>query len=77
MKLTKEVLESSRKWETHFLIINPKIIEENYRRIRESFKKTAIYYAIKANPDPGVLGIVKDIGCGFEVASINELMLSH
>jgi len=39
MKLTKEVLESSRKWEAHFLIINPKIIEENYRRIRESFKK--------------------------------------
>lgn len=73
MELTKEVIKISKNYNTPFLIFNPKIIRENYRKIKASFERTEIYYAIKANPDLKILKILRDENCGFEVASINEL----
>ena len=33
------------------------------------------HYAVKANPDPRVLKVLIQEGCGFEIASIAELDL--
>lgn len=39
----------------------------------ENFRE---YFAIKANPNPHVLKILKDAGCGVDCASLTELMLA-
>lgn len=73
MELTKKITQVSKKYKTPFLIVNPRIIEENYKRIKESFRNIEIYYAMKANPNIRILKLLKDIGCGFEIASTKEL----
>lgn len=73
MKLTKEIIKLSSKYQTPFLLVDPKIIKENYKKIKTSFRGTEVYYAIKANFDLRILKILKDMGCGFEIASVGEL----
>lgn len=75
MKLTDKIIRSSQEYKTPFLIVNPEVIRENCRRIQKSFGDVQVYYAIKANPDLRILEIIRDMGCGFEVASTKELDL--
>lgn len=75
MELTSGFIKLTRKYKTPFLIIDPEVIKENCRRIRKSFPDVEVYYAIKANPDPRILKIIHDMGCGFEVGSVRELEL--
>jgi len=73
MNLTKEIIKVSSKYQTPFLLVDPEIIKENYRKIKTSFQGVEVYYAIKANFDLRILKTLKDMGCGFEIASIGEL----
>lgn len=73
MKLTKKTIKFIRNYKTPFLVVDPEIIKENYRRIKESIEGVEVYYAMKANSDPRILKTLRDLGCGFEVTSINEL----
>jgi len=75
MKLTDKIINFARKYKTPFLIIDPDVIKENYRRIHKAFGGIKVFYAIKANPDLRILKILKNVGCGFEIASIQELDL--
>jgi ornithine decarboxylase len=47
----------------------------NLELLRAAFSalNPKLYYAVKANNDPRVLAIVRDAGCGFDVASIYEV----
>jgi ornithine decarboxylase len=75
MKLTKDIIKITKSYKTPFLIVDPKIIKENYWRIKRSIERVEVYYAIKANPDLRILKILRNLNCGFEVASVNELKL--
>ena len=33
------------------------------------------YFAVKATPTPGILALLRDLGCGMDCASMTELML--
>ena len=50
-------------------------IHANVAGLRAAFAalRPTLYYAVKANPDPRVLALLRDEGCGFDVASINEI----
>lgn len=69
----KKALE--RGYEKPFLLIDPEIIRLKTRRFAQAMPRVKPYYAVKANPDPRVVQVLKDEGTGFEIASVAELDL--
>ena len=61
--------------ETPFLVVNLNIIRRNYEALRSLYPFAHIYYAVKANPAPEVLKVLRDLGSCFDIASIYELDL--
>ena len=65
---------------TPFHIYDEKGIRENARRINEAFswnKGFREYFAVKALPNPYILQILREEGCGVDCSSFTELMLSE
>lgn len=67
------ILEFSKDIPTPCVIINPRIIEKNYRDLNRLFPFAKIYYAIKANPAGEIIQLLKEAGSNFDIASIHEL----
>lgn len=66
----------SKGIETPFLVVSKKKIEENYTSLSLALKKrVGLFYAVKANPIVEIIEIIKDIGGGFEISSIEEFCL--
>ncbi|WP_191600193.1 type III PLP-dependent enzyme [Marinomonas algicola] len=59
--------------ETPFVVIDTKTIEEHYIDLKKGFPIADIFYAMKANPAPEILTLLRDQGANFDVASIYEL----
>lgn len=59
--------------ETPFVVIDLNTISEHYDTLVEYFPYANVYYAVKANPAPEVLTLLRDKGSNFDVASIYEL----
>lgn len=79
--VTKEQLEEIVKtYPTPFHIYDEKGIRENARHLRKAFswnKGYKEFFAVKANPNPYLLKILQEEGCGCDCSSLTELMLSH
>ncbi len=63
---------------TPFYIYDEKGIRENARRLKAAFawnKGFREYFAVKATPNPHILRILKEEGCGVDCASYTELLL--
>lgn len=78
--VTKELIENITKvYPTPFHIYDEKGIRENARRLKKAFawnKGYKEYFAVKATPNPYILKILKEEGCGVDCSSLTELMLS-
>ena len=78
--VTKELIENITKtYPTPFHIYDEKGIRENARRLKKAFswnKGFKEYFAVKATPNPYILKILKEEGCGVDCSSLTELMLS-
>lgn len=59
--------------ETPFLVVDSQTFAKQLDELMEGFPYAKIYYAIKANPMPELLRILRDRGCCFDVASRYEL----
>lgn len=79
--VTKEQIEEiTRIYPTPFHIYDERGIRENARALKEAFswnKGYKEYFAIKANPNPVLMGILREYGCGSDCSSLTELMLSE
>lgn len=79
--LTKEqIAEVTKKYPTPFHIYDEKGIRENARNMRKAFswnKGFKEYFAVKATPNPFLMQILKEEGCGFDCSSLTELMMSE
>ncbi|MCR5202022.1 MAG: diaminopimelate decarboxylase [Lachnospiraceae bacterium] len=79
--VTKEKVEEIVKtYPTPFHIYDEKGIRENARRVNEAFswnKGFKEYFAVKATPNPYILQILKEEGCGVDCSSLTELELSE
>ena len=66
--VTREKLEEIvKEYPTPFHIYDEKGIRENARKLKEAFswnKGFREYFAVKATPNPFILNILKDYGCG-------------
>jgi ornithine decarboxylase len=59
--------------ETPFLVVDTATFSKQLDLMMAGFPKASIYYAVKANPAPELLAILRDKGCCFDVASRYEL----
>ena len=79
--VTKEQLESIvKEYPTPFHLYDEKGIRENARALKEAFAWNPgfkEYFAVKANPNPFLLKILKEEGCGCDCSSKTELMLAN
>ena len=65
---------------TPFHLYDEKGIRENARRVNQAFawnKGFKEYFAVKATPNPYLLSILQEEGCGVDCSSYTELLLSE
>ncbi|NLL77923.1 MAG: diaminopimelate decarboxylase [Clostridiales bacterium] len=78
--VTKEMIEEIvKKYPTPFHIYDEKGIRENAQAVKEAFawnKGFKEYFAVKATPNPYLIQILQEYGCGCDCSSMTELMLS-
>lgn len=79
--VTREKIEEIvKKYPTPFHIYDEKGIRENAAKVREAFawnKGFREYFAVKATPNPFLINILREYGCGVDCSSMTELMLSN
>lgn len=79
--VTKEQAEEIAKvYPTPFYVYDEKAIRENARKLKKAFswnKGFREYFAVKATPNPFILKILQEEGCGVDCSSLTELMLSE
>jgi len=78
--VSKERIEEIVKtYPTPFHIYDEKGIRENARKVKEAFswnKGFREYFAVKANPNPFLINILKEYDVGCDCSSYTELMLA-
>ncbi len=62
-----------KKHRTPFMLIKRSVLEKQYKRFRKCLPQVAPYYAIKANPNQGVIKTFINLGASFDVASGAEM----
>lgn len=65
---------------TPFHIYEKKGIVENMENLKNAFswnKGFKEYFAVKATPNPAILRLMKDGGCGLDCSSYTELMMAE
>lgn len=79
--VTKEQIEEIVKtYPTPFHIYDEKGIRANAQAVKEAFawnKGFKEYFAVKACPNPFLIQILHEYGCGCDCSSLTELMLSN
>lgn len=79
--VTKEQVEEIVKtYPTPFHIYDEKGIRENAQKLKQAFswnKGYKEFFAVKATPNPFLIDILRDYGCGCDCSSLTEVMLSE
>lgn len=75
-----QIEEITKTYPTPFHIYDEKGIRENVKRLRQAFswnKGFKEYFAVKATPNPFLIDILRQYGCGCDCSSYTELVLSE
>lgn len=76
----EQVKEITKTYPTPFHIYDEKAIRENARRVKQAFawnKGFREYFAVKATPNPFLIDILKQEGCGVDCSSETELYMAE
>ena len=75
----EKLQEITEKFPTPFHLYDEKGIRENAKALKEAFawnKGFKEFFAVKATPNPYLIQILQEYGCGCDCSSMTELMLS-
>ena len=75
----EQLKEIEKTYPTPFYLYDEKGIRENAAKLKQAFawnKGYKEYFAVKATPNPFLLNLLKDMGCGTDCSSMTELMMS-
>ena len=75
----EKLQEIVKEYPTPFYLYDEAGIRKNAGAVREAFawnKGFREYFAVKATPNPFLINILKEYGCGVDCSSMTELMLS-
>lgn len=75
-KINTELSRIVKGIKTPVLVTDLDIVQYNYELVKASFDGIGIFYAIKSNNDREVIRRLNSLGCGFDVASISEIVLA-
>ncbi|MDO5402147.1 MAG: diaminopimelate decarboxylase [Eubacteriales bacterium] len=76
----EQIKEINKNYPTPFYIYDEKGIRDNAEKLQKAFswnKGYREYFAVKATPNPYILNILKDYGCGADCSSMTELMMAY
>ena len=76
----EQLKEIDKTYPTPYHLYDEKGIRDNAKRLKEAFawnKGYREYFAVKATPNPYILNILKEYGCGVDCASETELMMAY
>ncbi|NYT08027.1 MAG: type III PLP-dependent enzyme, partial [Methanomicrobiales archaeon] len=77
-KAKKKLLQNlAQEHGTPIFVIDHEKIRQNYREFKKLLPQVQVYYAVKANSNPGIVKTLYDIGCSFDVASMPEFMIVY
>ncbi|HEX2974124.1 MAG TPA: type III PLP-dependent enzyme [Tepidisphaeraceae bacterium] len=60
---------------TPLLVVDKRVLIQEYNRFMRLLPRVRLFYAIKANPHPDVIKTFRDLGGSFDCASENEMRL--
>lgn len=75
----EQACEIAKTYPTPFHLYDERGIRENARAVKEAFAWNPgfkEYFAVKATPNPFLIDILREYGCGCDCSSLTELMLS-
>ena len=76
----EQLQEITKQYPTPFHLYDEKGIRENVRKLRQAFAWNPgfrEFFAVKATPNPTILKVLREEGCGTDCSSLTVLMLSH
>ena len=76
----EQLQEIEKTFPTPYHIYDEKGIRENARKLNRAFawnKGFKEYFAVKATPNPYIINILKEEGCGVDCSSMTELMMAE
>jgi len=76
----EEIVSLARRFPTPFHLYHEEGIREQVRNLNRAFSWCPgyrNYFAVKATPNPHILKVLKDEGCGTDCSSVTELVLSE
>ena len=76
----EQLREIEKTYPTPFYLYDEKGIRENAQALKEAFAWNPgykEYFAVKATPNPFLIQILREYGCGCDCSSMTELMLSE
>ena len=75
----EQLQEIVKQYPTPFHLYDERGIRENAQALKEAFswnKGFKEYFAVKATPNPFLINILKEYGCGCDCSSMTELMIA-
>lgn len=76
----EQLKEINNTYPTPFHLYDEAGIRENAAKLKKAFawnKGFREYFAIKATPNPFILNILREYGCGVDCSSLTELMMAN
>ena len=76
----EQLKEIEKTYPTPYHLYDEKGIRENAKALKEAFswnKGYKEYFAVKATPNPYLINILHEYGCGCDCSSMTELMMSN
>ena len=73
----KTLLQLAKTHGTPLVVVDHKVLRENYGQFQKYLPRVQVYYAVKANSDPAIVQTFYDAGASFDVASVAEFLNVH
>ena len=73
----KQLQAFVRQHGTPVVVVDHRVLRQNYALFRKHLPKIQAYYAVKANADPAIVRTFYDAGASFDVASLAEFGLVY
>ena len=76
----EKILEIAKTYSTPYHLYDEKGIRENARALNQAFawnKGFKEYFAVKATPNPTIINILREEGCGVDCSSYTELLMAE
>jgi len=76
-KLEEVLPRAIKEFGTPFILYDIEGIKDAYKALAACFEELQYnnFFAVKATPEPYILEIMRDLGCGFDCSSIPELLM--